>query len=162
MLLDRYRKRIPCFNDDIQGTAAVTLAGILAALRITHGRLADQRIVYLGAGAAGVGIARLVKTGFARDGADATATRRAQAMVDSQGLVFDRRDERDPYKSEFGWTREEVDHYEFSGAGPFPLLEVVAQVKPTVLIGTTGNPGVFSEAVIHEMARHVERPSSCP
>ena len=162
MLLDRYRKRIPCFNDDIQGTAAVTLAGILSALRITHGRLADQRIVYLGAGAAGVGIARLVKTGIAKDGADATMTRRAQAMVDSQGLVFNRRDERDPYKGEFGWTREDVDHYEFSGDGPFPLLEVVARVKPTVLIGTTGNPGVFSEAVIREMARHVERPVILP
>ena len=162
MLLDRYRKRIPCFNDDIQGTAAVTLAGILSALRITHGRLADQRIVYLGAGAAGVGIARLVKTGIAKDGADATMTRRAQAMVDSQGLVFNRRDERDPYKSEFCWTRDDVDHYEFSGDGPFPLLEVVARVKPTVLIGTTGNPGVFSEAVIREMARHVERPVILP
>ena len=83
-------------------------------------------------------------------------------MVDSQGLVFDRRDERDPYKNEFGWTLDDVNHYEFSGGGPFPLLEVVARVKPTILIGTTGNPGVFSEAVIREMARHVERPVILP
>jgi malic enzyme len=162
MLLDRYRKRIPCFNDDIQGTAAIALAGILSALRITQGRLADQRIVYLGAGAAGVGIARLVKTGMARDGADATTTRRAQATVDSQGLVFGRRDERDPFKSESCWTLEDVNHYEFLAAGPFSLLEVVARVKPPILIGTTGNRGIFSEAVIREMARHVDRPVILP
>ncbi len=162
LLLDRYRKRIPCFNDDIQGTAAVTLAGILSALRITGGRLSEQRIVYLGAGAAGVGIARLVKTGIEKDGADATATRRAQAMVDSQGLVFNRRDDRDPYKSEFAWSRDDAGRYGFSGDGPFSLLDVAAHVKPTVLVGTTGNPGVFTQDVIREMARHVERPVILP
>ena len=162
LLLDRYRKRFPSFNDDIQGTASVSLAGILSALRITGGKLSDQRLVYLGAGAAGVGIARLVKSGMVKDGADPTTIRRAQAMVDSQGLVCNRADDRDPYKSEFSWSREELDHYEFQGDGPFPLLEVVARVKPTVLIGTTGNPGVFSEAVIREMARHVERPVILP
>ena len=161
-LLDRYRKRFPSFNDDIQGTASVSLAGILSALRITGGKLSDQRLVYLGAGAAGVGIARLVKSGMEKDGANPTAIHRAQAMLDSQGLVFNRVDDRDPYKSEFSWSRAELDHYEFQGDGPFPLLEVVARVKPTVLIGTTGNPGVFGEAVIREMARHVERPVILP
>jgi malic enzyme len=75
MLLDCYLRPLPCFNDDIQGTAAVTLGRILSALRITHWRIADQRIVYLGAAAAGVGIARLVKTGLAKDGADDITTR---------------------------------------------------------------------------------------
>ena len=162
MLLDRYRKRFPSFNDDIQGTASVSLAGILSALRITGGKLADQRLVYLGAGAAGVGIARLVHSGMAKAGADATTIRRAQAMLDSQGLVFNRRDEHDRYKSEFSWNRDELNHYGFQGDGPFSLLEVVSQVKPTVLIGTTGNPGVFGEEVIREMARHVERPVILP
>jgi malic enzyme len=161
-LLDRYRKRLPSFNDDIQGTASVSLGGILSALRISGGKLSHQRIVYLGAGAAGVGIARLVKLGMEKDGADPATIRHAQAMLDSQGLVFNRVDDRDPYKREFSWTREELDHYAFQGDGPFSLLEVVAQVKPTVLVGTTGNPGVFTEAVIREMARHVERPVVLP
>ena len=162
MLLDRYRKRFPSFNDDIQGTASVSLAGILSALRITGGKLADQRLVYLGAGRPESGSRGWSSPGMVKDGADATAIRRAQAMLDSQGLVFNRRDDRDPYKSEFSWTRDELDHYGFEGDGPFSLLDVVAQVKPTVLIGTTGNPGVFGEAVIREMARHVERPVILP
>lgn len=162
LLLDRYRKRFPSFNDDIQGTAAVTLAGILSAMRITGGKLAEQRIVYLGAGAAGVGIARLVRSGLIKAGADAATARRAQAMLDSQGLVFDRRGEKDPYKREFCWGRDEVNHYGFEGNGPFDLREVVRRVKPTVLIGTTGNPGVFGEAILREMAVHVDRPVILP
>ena len=162
MLLDRYRKRIPSFNDDIQGTAAVALGGILSALRITGGTLSDQRLVYLGAGAAGVGIARLVKSGMEKHQSDPVKIHRAQAMLDSQGLVFERHDDRDPYKMEFCWNRSDLHHYGFQGDGPFDLLAVVRQVKPTVLIGTTGNPGVFSEAVIREMARHVEQPIILP
>jgi malic enzyme len=161
-LLDRYRKRLPSFNDDIQGTASVSLGGILSALRLCGGRLSDQRLVYLGAGAAGVGIARLVKSGMVKEGADPVTFRRAQAMLDSQGLVHDRADDRDPFKREFSWDRDELKYYGFPESGPFSFLDVVARVKPTVLIGTTGTPGVFSEAVIREMARHVERPVILP
>jgi malic enzyme len=162
MLLDRYRKRFPSFNDDIQGTAAVSLAGIISALRLAGGKLSDQRIVYLGAGAAGVGIARLVKSGMTRETNDHLVLHRAQALLDSKGLVFNRRDEKDPYKNEFCWDRSDLDHYGFQGDGPFHLLDVVSHVKPTILIGTTGSPGVFSEAVIREMARYVDRPIILP
>ncbi|HKM55244.1 MAG TPA: malic enzyme-like NAD(P)-binding protein, partial [Isosphaeraceae bacterium] len=95
-------------------------------------------------------------------GAEPVTMRRAQAMLDSQGLVFDRHDNRDPYKMEFCWNRDDVHHYGFQGDGPFDLLEVVRHVKPTVLIGTTATPGVFSDAVIREMARHVDRPIIMP
>jgi malic enzyme len=162
MILDRYRRRIPSFNDDIQGTAAVTVAGVLAALRITGQKLAEQRVVFAGTGAAGVGIARLLGTAMKEEGCDAAHIRRARAFVDSGGLIFGTRTIKDPYKAEFALTAEELNAYGLTGEGPFDLLEVVRKVKPTVLIGTSAVPGLFSEAVIREMAVHVERPVVLP
>ena len=161
-LLERYRKRLPSFNDDIQGTAAVVLGGILAALRVTGEALADQRIVYVGAGAAGVGIARLVRTALLEECGDPVKARRAQALVDSRSLVGRTPGEQDPHKLEFVWTDDDLAHYGLDASGPLGLPEVVRAVKPTVLVGSTGRPGVFSEALIREMARHVARPIIFP
>jgi malic enzyme len=162
LLLDRYRKRLPSFNDDIQGTAAVVLGGILAALRITGGVLSDQRIVYVGAGAAGVGIARLVRTAMLEECGDPARARLAQALVDSRSLVGRGPGEQDPHKLEFVWSDADLDHYGLDRTVPPGLAEIISAVKPTVLVGSTGRPGVFSESVIREMARHVERPIVFP
>jgi len=161
-VLDRYRKRIACFNDDIQGTASVTLGGILAALRHKGESLCDQRIVYLGAGAAGVGIGKLVRLAMTEAGADADHVRRAQAYLDSEGLLHEKRTIRGHHKREVAFTSEDLRFYGFDVGETVGLLDVVRHVKPTILIGTTTTPGAFTEDVIREMARHVDRPIIFP
>jgi malic enzyme len=162
MILDRYRKRIPSFNDDIQGTAAVALGGMLAAMRLTGGKLAEQRIVYAGAGEAGLGIARLTRIAMLDGGADPVRTHATQVFSDTQGLVFEGRTPADPNKKPFALGEKEMAAYGFRGGGPFDLLEVVRRVKPTILLGSTAQAGTFSEEVVREMARHVARPVILP
>ena len=155
-LLDRYRDRICCFNDDIQGTAAVALAGILAALRGIGGRLGDQRIVMLGAGGAGVGIARLLQTAMARDdalrGDDRPTSGVRLALLDSHGLLTHDRPELDADKVAFALDRDAVSALGLAEAGDFDLETVIRAVRPTVLIGTSGVAGSFTEAAIRAMA----------
>ena len=157
-VLDRYRTAVPSFNDDIQGTAAVVLAGLLSALRITGGKLSEQRIVYAGAGAAGTGIGRLMATAMTEESGDESRTRAAQVFVDSHGLLYEGRTIADVHKRPFALPTETLARYGFTNHGEHGLLEVVGAVKPTVLIGTTAQPGIFSEDVLREMSRHVERP----
>ncbi len=162
LLLDRYRRRLPSFNDDIEGTAAVVLAAILSALKLTGGTLAEQRIVFLGAGAAGVGAARLIRLALESDGVDATTIRRALALVDSRGLLCHLGDDADPHKREFAWNDDDLAHYGLTGTGPFDLPAVIEAVRPTVLVGTTGQPGVFNETIIRLMARLATQPIILP
>ncbi len=157
-VLDRYRRRITSFNDDIQGTAAVTLAGIWGALRIVDQPLSRQRIVFAGAGAAGVGIGRLVATAMHSEGTDDAQIHRSLVFLDSQGLLHEGREMREPYKKAYAMRREEMQSYGLDGSGPLDLLEVVRKVKPTILIGTTAQPGVFTEQIIRAMAEHTPRP----
>jgi malic enzyme len=157
-VLDRYRDVVPSFNDDIQGTAAITLAGLLAALRITGGSLSDQRIVYVGAGAAGVGIGRLIAAAMREDTDDEPRVAAAQAFIDSHGLLHEGRSIDDPHKRQFALSPTALAEYGFSGGGEHHLLEVIAKIKPTVLIGTTAQPGLFCEKVLREMSTHVDRP----
>ncbi len=161
-VLDQYRHRITSFNDDIQGTAGVATAGILSALRITKTSLADQRILYVGSGAAGVGIGRLVRTAMQEEGADEATIRRAQVFSDSQGLLYDGREITDPHKREFAMTSEDMAFYGLTPEHTGDLVPVIAAVKPTILLGTTARAGLFTEAMVREMAKHVEQPVILP
>ena len=166
-ILDRYRDRIPCFNDDIQGTAAVVVAGVLAAMRHLGTSWSDQRIVMAGAGAAGTGIARLLRLAMIADGMAESTARRAIAVVDSQGLVHEGRAGLDQDKQSLAMPLDAVREAELSvpsgNRGTEPdLLGVVAALSPTILIGTTGHGGTFSEPIIRAMAAGTERPIVLP
>ena len=164
-ILDRYRHRLTSFNDDIQGTGAVVLAGILAAVRALGRPLAEQRVVFLGAGAAGTGIARTVRAAMAAQGVDESTIKRAIVTADTRGLVFAARDELDDDKREFALGAEELAFYGLGGLKPgdrLALEGLVAAVKPTILIGTSGVPGAFTEGAIREMAARTERPVIFP
>jgi len=159
-LLDRYRKVLPSFNDDIQGTASVSLAGILAGSRMLGIPLARHRVVILGAGAAGVGIARLLREAFARAGLSGPDLTRAVAVLDSHGLVVEGEGPAEEYRRELAWPQALA---QASGLAPgHDLLTVVRALHPTVLIGVSGATGAFTAAVVREMAAHVERPLIFP
>ncbi|TAL05776.1 MAG: NAD-dependent malic enzyme [Chloroflexota bacterium] len=166
-ILDRYRGRIPCFNDDIQGTAAVVVAGVLAAMRHLGTGWADQRIVLAGAGAAGTGIARLLRLAMIADGIAETTARDAISLIDSQGLVHEGRTGLDPDKQSLAMpvevARDAGLTLATNGRGPEPgLLDVVTALRPTILIGTTGHGGTFSEPIVRAMAAGTDRPIVLP
>lgn len=147
-LLDRYRDRYCLFDDDIQGTAAVALAGLWSALRLTGGRLADQRLLFLGAGEAGLGIGELVASALAEEGIDPEEARRRCWFVDSRGLVVRDRDDLAAPKRPFAHPHARV--------GDF--LEAIRALRPTGIIGVSGRPGTFTRPVLEAMAEINERP----
>jgi malic enzyme len=163
-LLQRYRHRLPSFNDDIQGTAAVVLSGIHAALRARGEPLARQRLVLLGAGAAGVGIARLLANAMRREGVGEDEIRHRIVLLDSRGLVYDGRAGLDDDKREFALSAGSLSSYGLTpSTGDHHDLEtVVRHVAPTILIGTTGTAGAFTPTAIHEMAAAVPAPIVMP
>jgi len=161
-MLERYQDRLLSFNDDIQGTAAVTIAGLVAACRAMGQSIADQRIVILGGGAAGVGIAHQLRGAFERQGKSPEEISRAIAVLDSRGLIHDKREGLDEHKKTFAWPHELASEYGLNPDEPIELEEMIAATKPTMLIGTSGVPGTFTESIIREMAKHVERPVVFP
>lgn len=161
-LLDRYSDRLPSFNDDIQGTAAVAHAGMCSALRITGGRIRDQKVVMLGAGAAGVGILRLLRPAMVRDGLSAKDAANQCMVVDSQGLVLSDRPGLESHKMEFAVSRDLVAGWQLADPNRITLDDVIRNAKPTILLGTSGQPGAFTESLIRQMAKAVERPVIFP
>jgi len=160
-LLDRYRDRLCTFNDDIQGTAAVALAAVLAAGEVAQTRLSDQRILVLGAGTAGTGISDQIVDAMVAEGLSKREAISRFWLVDRHGLLHDGMTELQPFQSRYAQPRERLADWDWKG-NELSLLEVIKKVRPTVLIGTSGQPGAFTEDAIRTMARHVERPAIFP
>lgn len=160
-LLDRHRRSLPSFNDDIQGTAAVVVSGILSSGRITGRTLAQERIVILGGGAAGVGIAQLLRIALQKQGRTLEQMLSAIAILDSHGLLVDDAPIADEHKRPFAWPAALAGSFGL-GAGHRDLQSVVEAFHPTVLIGASGQPGVFDEKVVRAAAASVDRPVILP
>lgn len=159
-ILERYRHRTLSFNDDIQGTGAVALAGLFSALRLKGEALAEQRIVIHGAGAAGLGIARQIEAAMREEGMSSDDIRHRLAALDSRGLLIDDQEHADAYKRDLAWPAAFAD-----GLGLIEdrsLEATVAAFRPTVLIGTSGQPGCFHESLVREMSAAVEQPVIMP
>jgi len=161
-VLERYRKRVPSFNDDIQGTAAVTVAGILAALRQTGQDIADQRVLLFGAGSACTGIGRLMRAMMREAGVDEAAIHAAIAAFDSGGLLHEGREIPQAFKREFALDKPSLERLGLDPGGKPSPVEVIRAFRPTVLVGATGQPGTFTREMLEEMAKHVERPVVLP
>ncbi|MEO3728914.1 malolactic enzyme [Lactiplantibacillus plantarum] len=158
VILDKYKDQIATFNDDIQGTGMVVLAGILGALNISKESIKDQKILSFGAGTAGMGIANQILDELMQAGLTEEEAKQHFYAVDKQGLLFDDTEGLTPAQKAFTRKRSE-----FSNVDELTNLEaVVKAVHPTVMIGTSTQPGTFTESIIKEMAAHTERPIIFP
>jgi len=161
-LLERYQNSLCTFNDDIQGTGAVTLAGLLAAMNVLGLSLSRQQVVILGAGSAATGISNQLVTAMVSEGITREEARSAIWLVDSRGLVHTGRTGLESLKQKFAQDAERVSSWRLSDPDRVSLLDVIKNVKPSILIGTSAQPGAFSLEIVREMAAHAERPVIFP
>ncbi len=160
--LHRFRDRLCSFNDDIQGTAGVVVAGVYSGLRITGQTIADQRILFAGAGASAQGISDLLVSAMTEEGLSPEEARRRIWTVDSKGLVTADRPGLEGFKSTYARPPEEVADYECADRSRITLEEAARNARPTILIGTSGTPGMFTGSVVRAMAEFNERPMVFP
>ena len=161
-LLDRYRDELCTFNDDIQGTAAVTLGTLLAAVKVARSKLVEQTVVVFGAGSAGCGIAEQIVRAMVDAGLSESEARSRFFMIDRPGLLHDGLSGLHSFQAKLAQPRERVQSWASSGSGEVSLLDVVKHARPTALVGVSGQPHKFTEEVVREMARHVDRPIIFP
>ncbi|MGB0114411.1 MAG: NAD-dependent malic enzyme [Ilumatobacteraceae bacterium] len=162
LLLDRYQDTLCTFNDDIQGTATVALAAVLSGLRQTDRQLADQRIVIVGAGSAGTGIAEQIVAAMIADGVPEADARARFYLVDRPGLLVDDMEDLLTFQQPLAQQRAAVEGWDLAEAGTIALPDVIRNAKPSVLIGVTGVPGLFTEEVVRAMASVNDRPIIMP
>jgi malic enzyme len=161
-ILDRYSSLLPSFNDDIQGTGAVVMAGLNSALGIKGERLAAQRIVIFGAGAAGLGVTRQIKAQLLDEGVAQERYDEVIAVLDRGGLLVDDGRPMDAYKRALAWPGARAAALGLGAPAERSLLDVVRKFRPTVLIGLSGVARAFNETIVREMAAHVEQPVILP
>ncbi|TKH46652.1 NAD-dependent malic enzyme [Paenibacillus terrae] len=161
-IIGKYGQSILTFNDDIQGTGAVTLAAILSAVGVTKVPLRKQRILVFGPGAAGIGNADQIRGAMIVDGLADKDSFKSFWAFDYRGLLTDDMEDILDYQKPYVRSKEEVSSWTRSDDGKISLLEVIRQVKPTILIGTSGVASAFTEEIVKEMAKHVERPIIMP
>ena len=160
-ILNRYRDQICCFNDDIQGTAAVTLGTILAACRMKDRKLADMNVVFVGAGSAGCGIAEMLIQQMVHEGLSDAQARKQVFMVDRFGLVTEGMEDLRDFQRCLQTSKADIADWTFSGEYA-SLLDVMHCAKPDLLIGVSGQPGLFTEQVIRAMKQNCELPIIFP
>jgi malate dehydrogenase (oxaloacetate-decarboxylating)(NADP+) len=151
-ILARYRNKTCTYNDDIQGTAAVALAGIFAAMRITGQKITDQRFLFLGGGSAGTGIAELIAQAMALEGMEIREARARNALFDINGLIVSSRTDLAEFQKPFALTRDPISTF----------IEAVKAIKPTAIIGVSTVPKLFTREVIEAMAKINDRPIIFP
>jgi len=159
-ILEQYRDQTAVFNDDVQGTGAITLAAILAGLRVAGTRPHEQRVVIFGSGTAGIGIADQIRAVMISDGLSEEEATRRFWCVDRQGLLVDDMTDLRDFQQPYAQPRSAVAGWDVQGA--ISLYDVVANAHPTIIVGTSTVSGAFTEQIVREMARHTERPLIFP
>jgi malate dehydrogenase (oxaloacetate-decarboxylating) len=160
-ILDRYRDSLCTFNDDIQGTAAVTLGALYKAMKITKKKFSDQQVVILGAGSAGTGIAEYIQEAMVTEGMDETEARKHFFLLDSKGLLHSVRTNLTPIQQKFAQPFELVSGWRVNN-GQIKLAEIIKNISTTILIGVSSQPGQFTAPIVKDMAGKVERPIIFP
>lgn len=159
---DTYRNTLSSFNDDIQGTGAVVLAGIINAMKIKNQKLRDQKYAIYGAGAGGIGIARQIYAALLKEGMDSKAALEKIFTLDSKGLVVDGHGRLEDYKKQFATDKSKIDNWKLKNSGSVSLQELLENEKISVLLGTSGQSGSFTEDIIKQMLKNSERPVIFP
>jgi malate dehydrogenase (oxaloacetate-decarboxylating) len=161
-ILERYQDQLLTFNDDIQGTAAVVLGALIGAVKVAGGRLNGQRIAFLGAGSAAIGVADYLRAAMVKDGLSEREARTRFWIVDKEGLLHDGRTDLSPEQRVYAQPAGRLAEWPFPDKGAVGLADVVGKVSPTVLIGLSTVGGAFTESIVRSMASSVPRPIIFP
>jgi malate dehydrogenase (oxaloacetate-decarboxylating) len=161
-ILNRYMNQLCTFNDDIQGTAAVAAGTLFAAINVTGTGLRDQRIAIVGGGSAGCGISALILRAMIEDGLSLSEAKSRFYIIDKQGLLVESMTELLPFQKPFAQAKNNISSWQCDNPNKITLKDVVKNVHPTVLIGTSSQPNIFTEDVVREITKHIERPVIFP